>query len=153
MALLEPGDRAPDFAVVAHDGRTVRLRDLAGRHVLLWFYPEADTPGCTIEGRGLRDRAAQFAAADTAILGVSFDAVEKNRAFAAKLGFEFPLLCDTERVLGRAYDAIDPDDPDWPRRISYLIGPDQTIVRTYPEVDVNQHADDVLADLGAVRVG
>jgi peroxiredoxin Q/BCP len=80
------------------------------------------------------------------VLGASFDSVDKNRAFAEKYGYPYKLLCDTEKTLA-AYDAVDPSDPDWPRRISYLIGPDRTIVKAYPTVNPSTHPAQVLADV------
>jgi peroxiredoxin Q/BCP len=80
------------------------------------------------------------------ILGASFDAVDKNRAFADKFCFPFKLLCDTGKTLA-PYDAVDESDPDWPKRISYLIGPDRRIVKAYASVDPSTHPAQVLADL------
>jgi thioredoxin-dependent peroxiredoxin len=80
------------------------------------------------------------------ILGASFDSVEKNRAFAEKFNYPFKLLCDTEKTLA-PFGAIDPAAPDWPRRISYLIGPDRRIVKAYPRVNSSTHPAQVLADL------
>lgn len=81
------------------------------------------------------------------MLGASFDTVDANRAFAEKLRFPFRLLCDPDRVLGAAYGALDPDDPPYPRRISYLIGPDRRIVKAYDPVKPADHAAQVLADV------
>ena len=108
------GQQAPDFDALAHDGTTVRLKDLHGRWVLLWFYPEADTPGCTTEACGLRDQSQQFAAMHCDILGVSFDDQAKNAAFAAKHGLAFRLLCDTDQRMGALYDAIETTPPGGP---------------------------------------
>lgn len=80
------------------------------------------------------------------MLGASFDSVEKNRAFAEKLGYPFRLLCDPGKMLA-SYGAVDPEDPEWPRRISYLIGPDRRIVKAYPTVSPASHPTQVLADL------
>jgi len=105
-----------------------------------------------VQGNGLRDRARDFAAAGCAILGVSFDAVAKNHAFACKFELPFPLACDVDKAVGAAYDAIEPDGEDagWPRRISFLIDRDGTIARVYWPVDVHAHAAAVLADLAAL---
>lgn len=81
------------------------------------------------------------------MLGVSFDSVEANKAFAEKYGYPFKLLCDTDRAIGTAYDALDPDDPPYPRRISYLIGPGRRIVKAYSSVNAGTHPADVLADI------
>ena len=81
------------------------------------------------------------------ILGASFDGVEANRAFAEKFSYPFKLLCDTDQKLGLAYGASDPADPGYPRRISYLIGPDRRIVKAYDPVKPAAHPEQVLADL------
>lgn len=79
---------------------------------------------------------------------MSFDSVEDNAAFAAKFGFPYPLLCDTERALGLAYGACDSAGAGSARRISYLIGPDGKVRKTYPKVDARSHPETVLKDLG-----
>ena len=81
------------------------------------------------------------------ILGASFDSVEKNAKFAEKQGFNFPLLCDTERKIGLAYGAADSEKTRFAKRISYVIGPDGKIARAYPEVSPKSHPAEVLADL------
>ncbi len=82
------------------------------------------------------------------MLGASFDSVDKNRAFAEKYNYPYKLISDPAKSLA-AYDAIDPSDPDWPRRISYLIGPDRRVVKAYPTVNPSTHAQQVLADVAA----
>jgi thioredoxin-dependent peroxiredoxin len=81
------------------------------------------------------------------ILGVSFDTVEDNAAFARKFQFNFPLLCDTDRKIGMAYGACDSPDAATARRISYVIGPDGKVVKAYPKVSAAAHPDQILADL------
>jgi len=105
-----------------------------------------------VQGNGLRDRAREFAAAGCVIVGVSFDAVAKNHAFARKLDLPFALACDEAKQVGAAYDAIEPDGEDagWPRRISFLIDRDGTIARVYWPVDVHAHAAIALADLATL---
>ena len=142
--MLKQGDQAPNFSVKAHNGETVSLSDYSGKHVILWFYPKADTPGCTIEGKGFCDSIKEFNQESTVILGVSFDDVASNKAFADKFSFPYLLLCDTERMIGQAYGA---GSEGLAKRISYLIGPDQTIVKAYDGVDYNTHPQDVLNDI------
>src|SRR5947199_41389 len=103
--MLKPGDRAPDFTATAHDGRQVALKDFRGKKVLLYFYPRADTPGCTTEGIGFRDRVADSAELGTVILGACFDTPVRNPAFAKKLPFPFLLLSDTDKRLAIKYGA------------------------------------------------
>jgi peroxiredoxin Q/BCP len=81
------------------------------------------------------------------ILGASYDGPDANRAFAEKFNYPFKLLCDTDRTLAHAYGADDPGEPDYPKRISYLIGPDGKIVKGYDPVKPGAHPDEVLADL------
>src|SRR6267154_2333424 len=97
--MLAVGSKAPAFRVKDHLGREVSLADLAGKNVILWFYPKADTPGCTIEGCGYRDLSGDFEKKNAVILGVSFDTIEENAAFAAKMQFPYRLLCDTGRAM------------------------------------------------------
>jgi peroxiredoxin Q/BCP len=143
--LLEPGTTAPDFRVTAHDGSTVGLADLRGRKVILWFYPKADTPGCTVEGKGLCARHEEFVRRGALILGVSFDSVAENRAFAEKFRFPYPLLCDTKREIGMAYGACDSPGAKNARRISYVIDESGIIRHVLPKVDPATHTDEVLA--------
>lgn len=143
--LLEVGTTAPDFRVEAHDGSTVSLSGLRGRKVVLWFYPKADTPGCTIEGKGFCSAHADFEARGVRILGVSFDDRSANAAFAAKFGFPYPLLCDTRREIGLAYGACDSRDAKHARRISYVIDEQGTIRHALANVDPATHIAEVLA--------
>jgi thioredoxin-dependent peroxiredoxin len=82
------------------------------------------------------------------VLGASFDDVTANRAFAEKFSYPFKLLCDTNKSIGKAYDAYDPSQENWARRISYLIGPDRKVIKAYEKVKPAEHPDQVLADLG-----
>jgi peroxiredoxin Q/BCP len=95
----------------------------------------------------LRDRKEETDAVGLEVLGISFDDVEENRAFAEKFSFPFRLLCDTDRAVGLAYSAARTADEGYARRISYVIGEDGTILHAYREVDPNTHLDAVLADL------
>ncbi|HST20225.1 MAG TPA: peroxiredoxin [Blastocatellia bacterium] len=145
--MLNVGDQAPDFNVKAHTGDDVRLSDLEGRTVVLWFYPKADTPGCTAEGIGFRDRIQQYGDKDAEILGVSFDTVEENRAFAEKFNFPFRLLCDTKREIGMAYGACDDPTAQYAKRITYVIGPDGRIVQAIDQVNAREHPEALLCTL------
>lgn len=107
-----------------------------------------------MEGRALRDRADAFDAADCIVLGASFDTPEENRAFAEDQQFGFRLLSDVDRAVGTAYEVARPAGDQYatfPMRVSYLIDPDGVIRRSYTVADVKTHADDVLADLAALR--
>ncbi|MFN2425008.1 MAG: peroxiredoxin [Candidatus Binatia bacterium] len=143
--LLEVGSPAPDFRVPAHDGSMVSLGDLRGRKVVLWFYPKADTPGCTTEGKGFCSAHADFEARGTTVLGISFDDCAANAAFAEKFGFPYQLLCDTGREIGMAYGACDSRDAKHARRITYVIDEHGTIRHALPKVDPATHTTEVLA--------
>ena len=145
--MLNVGDQAPDFTVKAHTGEDVSLSDYKGRRVVLWFYPKADTPGCTAEGCSFRDHGPQYAEKNAVIFGVSFDTVEENRAFAEKFNFPFKLLCDTERKIGMAYGAGDSPDAGYAKRITYVIGEDGRIAQAIGQVNAAAHPAELLATL------
>ena len=98
---LQPGDKAPDFALEDQSGTTVRLAGFRGRRVLVYFYPKADTPGCTTQSCGLRDVAADVAGA--AIVGISPDPPKRQARFDEKYGLGFPLLSDQDHAVAEAY--------------------------------------------------
>jgi peroxiredoxin Q/BCP len=99
---LEPGDKAPAFALSDQDGNTVKLSDYKGRKVLVYFYPKADTPGCTQQSCGLRDVRSDVG--DTVILGISPDKPAKQKKFDDKYGLGFPLLADEDHAVAEAYE-------------------------------------------------
>ena len=145
--IVQPGQAAPDFSLPAHNGATVSLKDLRGRKVLLWFFPEADTPGCTVEGLGFRDHREYFEDANIAVIGVSFNTPEENAAFAKKHGFEFPLLSDSGHAMAIAYGACEDPKARYAERISFLIDESGQIARVYDSVNPRDHAAQVLAGL------
>jgi len=149
MALVEPGRKAPAFALPDQDGKTRRLRDYAGRPLILYFYPKDDTPGCTREACAFRDALPDFKKGRAAVLGVSvLDAASKAR-FARKHRLNFPLLADPDHAVadkygvwmkkslyGRSYMGLG--------RVTYLIGPNGKVARRWDNVKVDGHAADVL---------
>ena len=145
--MLNVGDVAPDFSVKDHTGKTRSLKDYRGKRLVLWFYPKADTPGCTAEGCGFRDRSAQYATKGAEILGVSFDTQQENAAFAQKFKYGFPLLCDTERAVGLAYGACDSKEAENARRIAYVIGKDGKIEQVHAKVKADTFPETLLATL------
>jgi peroxiredoxin Q/BCP len=145
--MLEAGAEAPDFEVLDHTGRPVKLSDYRGRNVVLWFYPKADTPGCTAEGCGFRDRIRLYEDKNVQVLGISFDTPPDQAVFARKFGFNFPLLSDSTRAVGLAYGAADEARAQHAKRISYLIGPDGRVRKAYPKVNAAAHPEEILADL------
>ena len=99
--MLETGEKAPAIKLADQDGTITTLKSFAGRRVLVYFYPKADTPGCTQQSCGLRDIAGRIG--DTAIIGISPDGVDKQKKFADKYKVRFPLLCDTDHVVSEKY--------------------------------------------------
>ena len=147
--LLEPGVAFPAWQLPDQSGAIVRSQDLAGKTYLLWFYPKAQTPGCTLEGQQLRDRFAEFQSRGVEVLGVSFDTPADNAAFVAAEHFPFRLLSDRDRSLAIATGAASTASQPTARRISYLVGPDARVLKAYGEVVPAAHAGQVLGDLAS----
>ena len=147
--LLRPGDPFPAWSLSDQTGAVVRSSTLAGKPYLLWFYPKAMTPGCTAEGRQLRDRFADFQKRGVEVLGVSFDTPEKNAEFVRAEAFPFRLLSDRDRTLAVAVGAARSSDQSTATRISYLVGPDGKVRRAYGEVSPSSHAGQVIDDFDA----
>ncbi len=146
-ALPAPGAPFPSWSLRDHTGKIVTSESLAGKTYLLWYYPKAQTPGCTIEGRGLRDDFPAFQQRGVEILGVSFDDPKANATFVVAEKFPFRLLSDTDRSLALEVGAAASADSPVSRRVSFLVGPDGKVIKTYGEVIPTTHAADVLADL------
>jgi peroxiredoxin Q/BCP len=115
---LQPGDPAPAFALTDQRGTTVRLEDYRGRKVLVYFYPEADTPGCTTQSCDLRDHRQEFNDLGVDVVGISPDRPEKQLAFDEKYGLGFPLLDDTDHAVSEAWSTWGGDEI---RRSSFLV--------------------------------
>jgi len=101
--VIEQGDKAPDFELSDQDGRPVKLSDFRGQPVVVYFYPKADTPGCTTQACGVRDRKADYVAAGAVVLGVSPDPVAKVKKFHDKFSLDFPLLADEGHAVAERY--------------------------------------------------
>src|SRR5437899_2660228 len=149
-AVPEPGNRAPDFSLPADGGGKVSLRDFKGRKLVLFFYPRADTPGCTREAIAFSTLKGDFAKANTAVLGVSADPVKAQDAFKRKHKLAVPLGSDETHAMLGAYGA-------WGKksmygrtymgitRMTFLIDAEGRVARVWPKVKVGGHAEDVLA--------
>jgi peroxiredoxin Q/BCP len=144
--MLKAGDPFPSWKLSDHTGAVVSSADLAGKTYLLWFYPKAMTPGCTKEGQGLRDRNDTLTRMALKIYGVSFDEPSTNAEFVKQEGFPFALLSDRDRTLATQVGAKMFALPV-PRRVSYLVGPDGKVLKTYDTVDPETHAEEVERDL------
>jgi peroxiredoxin Q/BCP len=152
--VLDPGEKAPDFTLPDQDGKPLSLISLRGGWVLLWWYPKAGTPGCTVEGQALRDRDEDFGDAGCTVIGVSFDSSADNKRWADSQGFGFRLLSDEDHSVGRVYQVErDPDDQyaAFPLRVSYLVDPDGVVRKTFAVSGVADHATEVLDVLAELR--
>lgn len=144
--MLAPGAPMAKFELQDQNAAVVQSADLVGKTWLLWFYPKAMTPGCTVQARGLRDQYAALEAAGVTVLGVSFDDPEANRRFVEAESLPFRLLSDQDRKLAVAVGAADSVQARFASRISYLVGPDGMVIKAYDDVDPSAHASQVLAD-------
>jgi peroxiredoxin Q/BCP len=150
--MAEQGDPAPDFELPDQDGKTHKLADYAGKNVVLYFYPKADTPGCTAQACGVRDRAAEYEAANAVVLGVSPDAPKKLRAFADKYGLAFTLLGDEDHSVAEAYGVWVEKSMYGKKymgneRTTFVIGPDGKVATVFHKVKPAEHDDLVLGSL------
>jgi thioredoxin-dependent peroxiredoxin len=150
--MISPGDKAPNFTLPDQDGNQVRLSGLRGRKVVLYFYPKADTPGCTTQACGVRDRAADYDAAGAVVLGVSRDPVERIAKFDDKHSLGFPLLSDADHTVAEAY-GVWVEKSMYGRkfmgmqRSTFVIDPKGKVTHVFPKVSPKTHDDVVLAAL------
>ena len=145
---MEVGDVAPAFELTADDGSTVRLVDeLTHGPVVLFFYPKAMTSGCTAESCHFRDLASEFAAVGGRRLGISADAVERQREFSDKHGFDYPLLSDPDRAVAKQFGVKRPG-PLVNKRATFVIDTDRRVLAVIKsETKMDKHADEALAVL------
>ena len=151
---LKTGDTAPPFEAFAlgggyGTGQTVRLTDFAGKHLVLYFYPKDDTPGCTVQACGLRDRWPDYHELDAVVFGVSTDSLESHRAFIEKYGLPFPLLSDEDDKIVRDYGVwveknLYGQKSMGTERSTFVIGPDGRIKEIFRRVKPDAHAEQVL---------
>jgi thioredoxin-dependent peroxiredoxin len=148
MALIDPGKKAPAFALKDQRGQTHRLSDYAGRPVVLYFYPKDDTPGCTKETCDFEAHLPQYKPSKTAVFGVSILDEKSKARFASKHGITFPLLADAEHEVAEKY-GVWQEKSRYGRkymgivRTTYLIGGDGKVLKRWDNVKVDGHADEV----------
>ena len=150
LPMIEPGTTAPDFELPDQDGKPVKLSDLHGKTVVLYFYPKADTPGCTKQACGVRDRRRDYEAANAVVLGVSPDPVRSLKKFADKYELPFTLLADADHAIAERYGVWVQKSrygrTYWGNsRTTFIIGPDGVVRHVIPKVSPETHDDDVLA--------
>ena len=149
MTPLKVGDKVPAFSVSDDQGNTQSLSDYAGKKLIVFFYPKANTPGCTAEACDLRDHYKELQAAGYSLLGVSADSEKKQRNFSEKYDFPFPLLADEEKevinafgvwglkkFMGREYDGI--------HRMTFIVNEEGRVERVIVKVKTKEHAAQIL---------
>jgi peroxiredoxin Q/BCP len=153
MPLIEPGAKAPAYALKDQEGQLHRLSDYAGRSVILYFYPKDDTPGCTQESCEFQASLPQMAKRKAAVLGISILDEKSKAKFAKKHALTFPLLADADHEVAEKYGV-------WQKKLrygrsymgivrtTYLIGPDGKVARRWDKVKVDGHVEEVAAALG-----
>jgi thioredoxin-dependent peroxiredoxin len=152
--LIQPGDTAPGFELPDQDGRPVKLSDHRGRNVVVYFYPKADTPGCTTQACGIRDRTGDYEAANALVLGISPDQPAALRKFADKYGLPFTLLADPDHSVAEEYGVWVEKSMYGKRymgiqRATFVVDPEGVVAHVIPKVKPKTHDDEVLAALAA----
>ncbi len=152
--MLDVGDTAPDFTLPDQHGEPVTLSELRGQNVVLYFYPKADTPGCTTQACGVRDHQAEYRGADAVVLGVSPDPVKRVAKFDDKYGLGFPLLADEDHAVAEKY-GVWIEKSMYGRkymgneRTTFVIGPDGKIRSVFRAVKPAEHDNLILEALRA----
>ena len=151
--MLKEGVKAPDFTAKDQNGNKVKLSDLKGRKVVLYFYPKDDTPGCTKQACSLRDSYVVFTEKGIKVLGVSTDDEKSHQKFISKYELPFDLLADTDKKIVEKYGVWGEKSMYGKKymgtlRKTFLIGEDGKIVKIFDKVNVSEHADEVLKAFG-----
>lgn len=154
--MLTTGKKVADFTRPATGNKNIRLQDLRGKKIVLYFYPKDNTPGCTTEGQDFRDAKAKFSRQNTVILGVSRDTIRKHENFKTKQNFNFDLLADEDESLCKQFDVIKLKKSYGKEylgidRSTFLIAEDGTLLQEWRGVKVPGHVDAVLAACKAVK--
>lgn len=145
-----PGDLLEDFTLSDQDGNPITLAQFKGSPVILFFYPRADTPGCTIEACGFRDHFAKLKKAGVVVLGISRDTVKAQKKFAEKYDLQYPLLADADEMLIKRFDLLRNKTMygkpvTGVARTTFLVGPDRRLIHVFENVKPEGHAEEVLA--------
>jgi peroxiredoxin Q/BCP len=145
----QQGQRLPEVEFITESGNRLAAGDLGGEKTVLYFYPKDDTSGCTKEACAFRDRMDDYRQANIQVYGVSLDSPESHRRFREKYGLNFPLLTDEG---GRAAEALGVlrENREKANRVTFLLAPDGTIAKVYPEVSPESHADEILEDAASL---
>ena len=141
--LLDVGAEAPKIEAVAHNGQKVDLASFKGKPVVVYFYPKDDTPGCTVEAKGIRDEWPELRKAGAVVLGVSSDDNVSHRAFASKYDLPFLLVPDAEHHIANAFGV--PVSNGYAKRVTFLIDKGGKIAKVFPDVTPQGHAKELVA--------
>ncbi len=146
---MEVHDKVANFSLQNQDEQTVQLKDFAGKPVVLFFYPKADTPGCTIEACGFRDTFAKLQKAGAVVLGISRDTPKAQKKFQEKYDLPYPLLADVDEKVCNQFDVLREKNMYGKKvigieRTTFLIGPDQRLLKVFRKVKPEGHAEEVL---------
>lgn len=149
MTTLQIGDKAPHFEALDNTGKTVQLSDYSGKKLVLFFYPKASTPGCTMEACNLRDNYQTFVSKGYAILGVSADSAKRQQNWIDKHELPFPLLVDEDKAVINAYGVWGPKkfmgrEYDGIHRTTFVIDENGTIENVITKVKTKEHTDQIL---------
>jgi peroxiredoxin Q/BCP len=149
---MEVHDKVANFSLQDQDEKTVQLKDFVGKPVVLFFYPKADTPGCTIEACGFRDGLTKLQKTGAVVLGISRDTPKAQKKFQEKYGLPYPLLADVDEKVCQQFDVLREKNMYGKKvwgieRTTFLIGPDQRLVQVFRKVKPEGHAEEVLAAL------
>src|SRR6201994_302162 len=147
---MKVGDLVEDFTLPDQDGHEVSLSQFRGKPVVLFFYPRADTPGCTIEACGFRDQFAKLEKAGAVVLGISRDTVKAQQKFREKYDLPYTLLADVDEKVCNQFGVLKEKNMYGKKvwgieRTTFLIGPDQKLIHIFPKVTPEGHAEEVLA--------
>ncbi len=150
--MLKVGDTAPEIALPDQSGQSLTLSGMRGKTVVLFFYPKADTPGCTVEACSFRDAKADYDSAEIVVWGISPDKVTAQSKFATKFDLPYSLLADAEHTVAEAYGVWVEKSMYGKKymgvaRTTFVIAPDGTISHLFEKVKVEGHAEEVLAAL------
>ena len=153
--MIQVGDPAPDFELPDQNGNPVRLSELRGQPVVAYFYPRADTPGCTTQARGIRDHHADYERAGVRVLGISPDSVEDIAKFAGRHSLDFTLLADADHAVADSYGTWVEKSMHgtsyWGvQRSTFIVDADGRIAHVIPKASPKTHDDVVLAALAAL---
>ena len=149
---MQINDKVADFALQDEGEHIVHLKDFAGKPVVLFFYPKADTPGCTIEACGFRDQFRKIQSTGAVVLGISRDTPKAQKKFREKYDLPYTLLADVDETVCNQFGVLKEKNMYGKKvigieRTTFLIGPDQRLLKIFPKVKPEGHAEEVLAAL------